>query len=121
MVVPERRQQACARAPRVVVGVLAIVYLIVVPSYQRSLENQELRSLASSLQKVVLPQFPAEFDLRAQYVNEMAPAVDARVAVLDVARRQRAARAERRLEPRRTLVGSRGGSDRAFSRTGAAG
>ena len=65
----------------IVVGVLAIVYVIVVPSYQRSLENQELRSLASSLQKVVLPQFPAEYDLRATYVNEMAPAVDARVAM----------------------------------------
>ena len=68
----------------IVVGVLAIVYVIVVPSYQRSLENQELRRLASSLQKVVLPQFPAEYDLRATYVNEMAPAVDARVAILDV-------------------------------------
>jgi signal transduction histidine kinase len=67
----------------VVVGVLAIVYVIVVPSYRRSLETTELRSLASSLQKVALPAFPAEFDLRAQYVNEMAPAVDARVAVLD--------------------------------------
>ena len=30
----------------VVAGVLAIVYVIVVPSYQRSLENSELRSLA---------------------------------------------------------------------------
>jgi signal transduction histidine kinase len=68
----------------IVVGVLGIVYVIVVPSYQRSLENQELRSLASSLQKVVLPQFPDEYDLRAQYVNEMSPAVDARVAILDV-------------------------------------
>ena len=33
----------------IVVGVLAIVYLIVVPSYQRSLENAELRTLANSL------------------------------------------------------------------------
>jgi signal transduction histidine kinase len=66
----------------VVAGVLAIVYLIVVPSYKRSLENQELRTLAASLQNVALRAFPAEFDLRAQYVNEMAPAVDARVVVL---------------------------------------
>ena len=68
----------------IVVGVLAIVYVIVVPSYRHSLENQELRSLSSSLQKVVLPQFPDEYDLRAQYVNELSPTVDARVAILDV-------------------------------------
>ena len=68
----------------VVAAVLTIVYVIVVPSYQRSLENQELSSLSSSLQKVVLPKFPAEFDLRALYVNEMAPVADARVAVLFV-------------------------------------
>ena len=43
----------------------------------------------------------------------MAPAVDARVAVLDVALRQRAARADRRLEPRPALVRPRGGPDRA--------
>ena len=66
----------------VVTAVLGIVYVIVVPSYQRSLENQELSRLASSAQKVVLPKFPAEFDLRALYVNEMAPVADARVAVL---------------------------------------
>jgi hypothetical protein len=66
----------------VVTAVLGIVYVIVVPSYQRSLENQELGRLASSAQKVVLPKFPAEFDLRALYVNEMAPVADARVAVL---------------------------------------
>jgi signal transduction histidine kinase len=67
----------------VVTAVLAIVYVIVVPSYQRSLENQELSSLASSLQKVVLPRFPPDFPRRALYVNEMSPAVDARVAVLE--------------------------------------
>ena len=68
----------------VVTGVLAIVYVVVVPSYQRSLQNQELDSLASSLQKVVLPRFPPEFPRRALFVNEMAPTVDARVAVLDI-------------------------------------
>jgi two-component system, OmpR family, sensor kinase len=67
----------------IVTGVLAIVYVIVVPSFRHSLQNEELRNLSSSLQKVALPTFPAEFDLRAQYVNEVAPAVDARVAVLD--------------------------------------
>ncbi|MGZ4333591.1 MAG: ATP-binding protein [Gaiellaceae bacterium] len=68
----------------VVAAVLGIVYLIVVPSYQRSLENQELRSLTTSLENVALPKFPAEFDLRLQYVNEMAPAVNARVVILDL-------------------------------------
>ena len=57
----------------VVAGVLAIVYLIVVPSYRRSLENQELRSLSRALENVALPKFPAEFPLRLQYVNAMAP------------------------------------------------
>ena len=33
----------------VVVGVLAIVYLIIVPSYQRSLENAELSSLSRTM------------------------------------------------------------------------
>jgi signal transduction histidine kinase len=68
----------------VVAGVLEIVYLIVVPSYQRSLENQELRSLSTALQHVALPNYPDEFDLRNQYVNEIAPQVDARVVILDV-------------------------------------
>jgi len=53
----------------IVAAVLAIVYVIVVPSYRHSLEKTELNSLASSLQKVVLPKFPEEFDLRAEYVN----------------------------------------------------
>jgi signal transduction histidine kinase len=68
----------------VVAGVLAIVYLIVVPSYRRSLENQELRSLSRSLENVALPKFPSEFPLRLQYVNAMAPQVDARVVILDL-------------------------------------
>jgi signal transduction histidine kinase len=69
----------------VVAGALGIVYLIAVPSYQRSLQNQELRSLASSLDNVALPAFPrSNPDLRPQYVNETAPAVDARVVILDL-------------------------------------
>jgi signal transduction histidine kinase len=67
----------------VVAAVLAIVYLIVVPSYQRSLESAELRSLATALD-VALPKFPSEFDLRVQYVNEQAALTNARVVVLDL-------------------------------------
>jgi two-component system OmpR family sensor kinase len=67
-----------------VAGVLAIVYLIVVPSYRRSLESQELRGLATSLENVALPHFPAEFDLRLQWASELAPAVNARVVIFDV-------------------------------------
>jgi signal transduction histidine kinase len=37
----------------VVAGVLAIVYLIVVPSYRRSLENAQLRTLATEIRKGV--------------------------------------------------------------------
>ncbi|HZU20161.1 MAG TPA: HAMP domain-containing sensor histidine kinase [Gaiellaceae bacterium] len=68
----------------VVAGALGIVYLIAVPSYQRSLENEELRSLASSLEHVALPAFPrTNTDERPLYVSEMAPRVDARVVILD--------------------------------------
>jgi signal transduction histidine kinase len=68
----------------VVAGVLTIVYLIVVPSYRRSLENQELRSLSRALENVVLPKFPAEYPRRTLYVSSMASQVDARVVILDV-------------------------------------
>jgi signal transduction histidine kinase len=67
----------------VVVGVLGIVYLIVVPTYQRSLENTELRSLQTSLENW-LPQFPSEFDLRLPWVTGVAPNVNARVVILDL-------------------------------------
>ncbi|HEY6961155.1 MAG TPA: HAMP domain-containing sensor histidine kinase [Gaiellaceae bacterium] len=68
----------------VVVGVLAIVYTIVVPSYQRSLEDAELNSLSSALENYALPHFKAEFDLRQLSVTEIAPVVNARVVVLDL-------------------------------------
>jgi signal transduction histidine kinase len=68
----------------VVAGVLGIVYVIVVPSYQRSLENQELRSLAASLRNVALPIYPTQYQQRAQYVNEVAAATDARVVIFDL-------------------------------------
>jgi signal transduction histidine kinase len=69
----------------VVAGALAIVYVIVVPSYQRSLENQELRSLASSLRTLALPRFPTQVEQRGQlYVNELAPTVDARVVIFNL-------------------------------------
>ncbi len=68
----------------VVAGVLTIVYLVIVPSYQRSLENQVLRGLSTSLREVALPAFPDESDLLAQYVSETAPKVNARVVVLNL-------------------------------------
>jgi len=68
----------------IVVGVLAIVYLVVVPSYQRSLENAELSSLSKSMTKVALRVFPDEYDLLQPYTEEMAPLVNARVVVLDL-------------------------------------
>jgi hypothetical protein len=42
----------------VVAGVLTIVYLIVVPSYQSSLTGSELRSLKVSMRSVAIPTFP---------------------------------------------------------------
>ena len=68
----------------VVAGVLGIVYLIVVPSYQRSLQNQVLAGLSRSLERVALPAYPSNPELRTLYVSEMAPKVDARVVILDL-------------------------------------
>ena len=68
----------------VVAGVLAIVYLIVVPSYQRSLENAELRSLSTAMQRIVIKQYPSDYNQRQQFVNEMAPLTNARVVVFDL-------------------------------------
>jgi signal transduction histidine kinase len=68
----------------VVSGVLAIVYLIVVPSYRSSLANNELRSLETSLRTVAIPTFPAEPYLKQQFATVTAPKVNARVVVYDL-------------------------------------
>jgi signal transduction histidine kinase len=67
----------------VVAGVLAIVYLIVVPSYRTSLENTELKGLQSSLQKVALP-FPAQGYLQQQFVEGVAQATNTRAVVFSL-------------------------------------
>ena len=67
----------------VVAGVLAIVYLIVVPSYRTSLENTELKGLQSSLQKVALP-FPTQGYLQQQFVEGVAQATSARTVVFSL-------------------------------------
>ena len=56
----------------VVVGVLAIVYLIVVPSYRSSLANNELQSLSASLRSII-PSFPAEPYLKQQFASTAGP------------------------------------------------
>ena len=68
----------------VVAGVLAIVYLIVVPSYRSSLANNELRSLETSLQTVAIPSFPPEPFLKQQFATSTAPKVNARVVVYEL-------------------------------------
>ena len=68
----------------VVAGVLAIVYLIVVPSYRASLANNELRSLETSLRTVAIPTFPAETYLKQQFATVTEPKVNARVVVYDL-------------------------------------
>ena len=68
----------------VVVGVLTIVYLIVVPSYQRSLQNSEIRGLESSLRAVALKRFPKTHAAEQLYASSIAPQVDARVIVFDI-------------------------------------
>jgi signal transduction histidine kinase len=68
----------------VVAGVLTIVYLIVVPSYKTSLENNELRSLQELLLSRAVPTYPAEPWLKQQYASTLAPEINARVVVFDV-------------------------------------
>ncbi|MDP9286035.1 MAG: HAMP domain-containing histidine kinase [Actinomycetota bacterium] len=68
----------------VVAGVLAIVYLIVVPSYRASLENTELKSLEASMRSVAIPNFPAELYLQQRFASAVAPQVNARVVVYDL-------------------------------------
>ena len=70
----------------VVAGVLAIVYLIVVPSYQRSLENSELRGLESAIRTVAVPNYPANQEEYAKqaFADQWAPAVNARIIVYDL-------------------------------------
>jgi signal transduction histidine kinase len=68
----------------VVGGSLAIVYLIVVPSYQRSLENAELTSLSRSMTKLAVPDFSGEYDTFQLFAQSFQPVVNARVVVLDL-------------------------------------
>ena len=67
----------------VVAGVLAIVYLIVVPSYRSSLANNELRGLSVSLRSIV-PSFPPEPYLKQAFASSAEPKVNARVVVYDL-------------------------------------
>jgi signal transduction histidine kinase len=68
----------------VVAGVLAIVYLIVVPSFRSSLTNNELRSLEVSMRSLAIPNFPAEPWNKQAYVEEWSPRVNARIVVYDL-------------------------------------
>jgi len=67
----------------VVVGVLAIVYLIVVPSYQRSLQGSEIRSLETAMRTVAVKKFPSQPVRLQLFASQVAPLVDARVVVFD--------------------------------------
>jgi len=68
----------------VVAGVLAIVYVIVVPSYKTSLENNELNALQRQLLLRAVPTFPTAPFLKQQYAQTLAPRVNARVVVFDL-------------------------------------
>jgi signal transduction histidine kinase len=68
----------------VVAGVLVIVYLIVVPSYKASLENNELNSLEASLRNRVVPNFPVEPWAKQAFAQRYAPLVNARVVVFSL-------------------------------------
>ena len=68
----------------VVAGVLAIVYLIVVPSYRSSLEANELRALERSLRSTAIPNYPEASYLKQQFTEAWAPKVNARIVVYDL-------------------------------------
>jgi len=68
----------------VVAGVLTIVYLIVVPSYKTSLENNELNALETVLQARAVPLYPVEPWLKQQFASTMAPRLNARVVVFNL-------------------------------------
>jgi signal transduction histidine kinase len=68
----------------IVAGVLAIVYLIVVPSYRRSLENTELRALAADLRREV-PGYPGALSPQADlWATKVAERYDVRAVVFNV-------------------------------------
>jgi signal transduction histidine kinase len=68
----------------VVAGVLAIVYLIVVPSYKTSLENNELNTLEKVLLARAVPRYPAEPWMKQQFASTLAPRINARVLVFNL-------------------------------------
>jgi signal transduction histidine kinase len=68
----------------VVAGVLAIVYLIVVPSYKTSLENNELNTLERILRARAVPNYPAEPWMKQQFASTLAPRINARVVVFNL-------------------------------------
>ncbi len=68
----------------VVAGVLAIVYLIVVPSYRNALEATKLASLEESMRAVAIPNFPSVVYLQQEFASTIAPRVNARVVVFDL-------------------------------------
>jgi signal transduction histidine kinase len=65
----------------VVAGVLAIVYLIVVPSYRSALAGTELDSLEFSMRTTAIPNFRIEPYLEQQFAEDIAGRVNARVLV----------------------------------------
>jgi signal transduction histidine kinase len=68
----------------VVAGVLTIVYLIVVPSYKTSLENNELSTLQRVLLNRAVPTYPAELWMKQQFASTLAPKINARVVVFNL-------------------------------------
>ena len=68
----------------VVAGVLAIVYLIVVPSFRSSLENTELNGLQASMEKVALPIYPPEAYQQQQFVELVSQATNDRAVVFSL-------------------------------------
>jgi signal transduction histidine kinase len=65
----------------VVIGVLVIVYLIVVPSYQHALQASEIKSLETAMRTVAVKNFPSQAVQQQPYASRIAPRVDARVVV----------------------------------------
>ena len=70
----------------VVAGALAIVYVVVVPSYQRSLVNARLSDLDHTLRSIMdLPRAPGSSLNQAWVEDDAAPLANARVVVFHYA------------------------------------
>jgi hypothetical protein len=67
----------------VVAGALAIVYVVVVPSYERSLVDARVKGLETALRTIIAEPLPTNAWSKTWVEEEAAPIANARVVVLE--------------------------------------